>query len=138
MPECEQCGREFDTERGLHVHQSQVHDGEDLEETEEKPQGFMLQADFWKLATVILAVLLVIMAADMYLFDSHLSEEEATTKAMDYLQENIQGGANATLISTSDTNSSVYQMRVRAMDQNIDMFVTKDGEYLFFNHAEMD
>jgi F0F1-type ATP synthase assembly protein I len=28
MPECDICGEEFDTERGLHIHQSQKHDEE--------------------------------------------------------------------------------------------------------------
>lgn len=39
MPECDICGEEFDTERGLHIHQSQKHDEEaedvETEEVEE-------------------------------------------------------------------------------------------------------
>lgn len=37
MPECDICGEEFDTERGLHIHQSQKHDeeAEDVETEEE-------------------------------------------------------------------------------------------------------
>ncbi|MFQ3307907.1 MAG: protein-disulfide isomerase [Candidatus Nanohaloarchaea archaeon] len=29
---CEKCGQEFDSKRGLHIHQSQVHDNSDIEE----------------------------------------------------------------------------------------------------------
>lgn len=37
MPSCDICGEEFDTERGLHIHQSQKHDEETEEaETEEE------------------------------------------------------------------------------------------------------
>lgn len=38
MPECDICGEEFDTERGLHIHQSQKHDeeAEDVETEEEE------------------------------------------------------------------------------------------------------
>ena len=42
MPECDICGEEFDTERGLHIHQSQKHDEEveeDVETEEEVEQS---------------------------------------------------------------------------------------------------
>ncbi len=35
MPKCDICGEEFDTERGLHIHQSQKHD-EEAEDVEEE------------------------------------------------------------------------------------------------------
>lgn len=37
MPSCDICGEEFDTERGLHIHQSQKHE-EETEDTEEEVQ----------------------------------------------------------------------------------------------------
>lgn len=33
---CEECGEEFDSERGLHIHQAQKHDNEDIEQTEDE------------------------------------------------------------------------------------------------------
>lgn len=136
MVECEQCGEEFDTERGLHIHQSQVHGGGG--EEEETADNVSFDVGAWKLAAVILAVVLVVVAADAYILDSNLSEEKATGKAMDYLRENVKGGENATLLSTGTTNSSVYRMKVRAMGRTIDVFVTEDGEYMFFNYAHLD
>jgi hypothetical protein len=32
---CEKCGKEFDSERGLHIHQAQKHEDEDNESAEE-------------------------------------------------------------------------------------------------------
>jgi len=37
MPKCDTCGEEFDTERGLHIHQSQKH-GDEAEDTETQEQ----------------------------------------------------------------------------------------------------
>lgn len=41
MPKCDICGEEFDTERGLHIHQSQKHDeeAEDVETEEAEDSG---------------------------------------------------------------------------------------------------
>ncbi|MFB6115021.1 MAG: hypothetical protein ABEK04_01920 [Candidatus Nanohalobium sp.] len=43
MPKCDICGEDFDTERGLHIHQSQKHDEEkedvETEEVEESDSG---------------------------------------------------------------------------------------------------
>lgn len=42
MPECEQCGKEFDSERGLNVHKGQVHAGEDGDSgTDAGSEGFL-------------------------------------------------------------------------------------------------
>lgn len=34
--ECEECGKEFDSERGLHIHQAQKHENEEDEQTEDE------------------------------------------------------------------------------------------------------
>lgn len=43
---CDRCGKEFDSERGLHIHQSQVHTGEDPDNTSEDAQSGPKEAVF--------------------------------------------------------------------------------------------
>ena len=62
MPECNKCGRSFDSERGLHVHQSQVHDSEESFNTNlslKSPRP-------WILAVVIVIVGILFLEATGY------------------------------------------------------------------------
>ena len=42
---CDQCGKEFDSERGLHIHQSQVHAGEEDSDEESNVNGDTKETD---------------------------------------------------------------------------------------------
>lgn len=55
MPKCEKCGRRFDTERGLHIHQSQVH-GPDEEVNEKKEWVGPVSVKPWILAGIVIVV----------------------------------------------------------------------------------
>ncbi|MFP4045847.1 MAG: hypothetical protein ACLFS3_02195 [Candidatus Aenigmatarchaeota archaeon] len=153
MPEefkCDECGKTFDTKRGLHVHQSQVHKGKskDKEEkkTEEKTEikfdEVKLVKNPWKLATGLLAVLLV---ATMFLAfqggaatDSGetLTKEKAAEKATDFINSEMLSQGTADVISTEE-NDELYEIKLDIQGQNYTSYMTKDGKLLFPQAVEL-
>ncbi|MFP4116163.1 MAG: hypothetical protein ACLFTQ_03080 [Candidatus Aenigmatarchaeota archaeon] len=134
MPKCEICGKEFDSERGMHIHQSKVHGG--IEEkgkeykTEKTARTGKLSENIFKISTAFLVIILILMASNMYLFRP--SKEEVVENSMDYIHNNLKGGENVTLVSSSTTESSFYRMDIQLRGRRLDIYVTKDGKYIFF------
>lgn len=129
---CEVCGKEFDSERGLHIHQTRIHGGVEEEEGESPDwikTGKLLENGF-KISTAVLLVILILLASNLYLLKP--SKEEVVRNSMDYIHNNLKGGENVTLISTSNTNSSLYRMDIKFRGRKLDLYVTKDGKYIFF------
>jgi len=62
-----------------------------------------------------------------------LSAEEAGKKAIDYINNNlVQPGTNASMVSTKDLGS-VYEVVTSYQGQQISIYITKDGGYLFLS-----
>lgn len=141
---CKVCGKEFDSERGLHIHQSQVHMEEEIEMGKKSgKEKTTKKTDRWKWIFGILVVLLLLSAVNLYtdgkLLGDRLDKEEAVDRAVNYIHENLKGGENVTLISSHETNSTLYRMKVRVGDQDVfNFYVTQDGKYVFFNSAKIE
>jgi len=60
-----------------------------------------------------------------------LTANEAGTKAVDYINKNLVQSGTATLVSTEDFADNMYKVTTSYNSNNIDIYVTKDGKYLF-------
>ncbi|MFP4116304.1 MAG: hypothetical protein ACLFTQ_03855 [Candidatus Aenigmatarchaeota archaeon] len=163
MPEeftCPECGNTFDTKRGLHVHQSQMHGEEDPQEAGEGGEGEKdketeLQNPFqdplsflnpWKWGVVLLAVILLINIYFSGLLGScitgeftrsgTLGSDEVGEKAVSFINSEMIQQGEAQLNSINETNG-LYQLNLEIEDQSFESYATKDGELLFPQGVEL-
>lgn len=85
-----------------------------------------ISKNYWKIATIALAVLLIAVLISNGSASTTVSSEVAGQKVLDFA--NAQG-ANAELVSTSD-DGSLYEVVLSIEGQEIPVYVTKDGKTL--------
>jgi len=86
---------------------------------------------FLKILTVLLLVFLVVLVFDAYI--SGPSKEEVVQESMEYIQNNLKRGEDVNLVSSHETDSSMYRLEVEMKDEGtLDLYVTEDGKYIFF------
>ncbi len=159
--ECEECGKTFDTERGLHVHESQVHKDKDktkkkTKETEKKsagkseerpgPKDIEFEVGPWKLVSGILAILLVValaflvqgvpMDSDVETDMETISKEEAGDIVMDFVNEYmIEGEMEDLEAEEVNERYGLYEVVVVVEGmmgpQEQQLYITQDGEVFF-------
>ncbi|MFB6217506.1 MAG: hypothetical protein ABEJ72_11185 [Candidatus Aenigmatarchaeota archaeon] len=135
MVECDICGEDFDSERGMKVHRSRVH-GDERKKIVKQHGEFPTQTVL-KLATASLLVLLFIFAVNSTVMMP--SKDKVVDRAMNHIRTELKGGENTTLISSSDTGSTFYRLKVNFTGRKVNVYVTKDGKYIFFqNPTEID
>lgn len=92
------------------------------------------QKDYVIVGLLIVALLLI--AGTFYFYQEQgigggIGEEQAKTKATDFINENLMGpDQNATITEVTATGS-LYQVGLEVGGQTYDSYMTKDGEYLF-------
>ncbi|MFB6180484.1 MAG: hypothetical protein ABEJ93_01275 [Candidatus Nanohalobium sp.] len=161
MPECDICGEEFDTERGLNIHKSQKHkdeeETEETEDTEEETQeteekdtsedavvreieeetsgGFL--GGFSRESLVIGGILIGVaagLALGLFLSDSGFKAGEAQVASQ------IEGLPGAQLNVTSvQLSHGVYEVNAtrevqfgnQSISRSMQLHVSPDGEMLF-------
>lgn len=113
-------------------------DSSDDENVESEKSSF----NFYKITTLLLLLAIVFfIAADLYLLQP--SKEEVVDDAMDYINNNLFGDEDTELVSYSETESDhFYRIDIRLGDdvqdmietgeEVIDIYVTVDGNYIFF------
>ena len=70
--------------------------------------------------------------------ESSLSSEQASQKAIDYIDKNlVQGGAQIILVSASEENG-LYKIRLKINEDELDVYVTKNGKLLFIQPFNLD
>jgi glutaredoxin len=80
---------------------------------------------------VIAVIILLGLAALLYLTGNNLSKDKAIQKAMDYINNIVlQGQATATLLE-SKIISGVYQFKLKIGEQEYTSYITKNGKLLF-------
>jgi len=88
----------------------------------------------WMITTLILAIVLVV----FYLKSSSitgmasLTSKQAADKAIDYINKNLVQSGTASLVSVEEM-SGVYKVITSYQGQQIPVYVTKDGTYLFIS-----
>lgn len=75
---CEKCGREFDSERGLHIHQTKAHGGEAIEGVE-TPESGLESSKVW--AAVALAAVILVIVIGSLLLNYEKAPQESSEKA---------------------------------------------------------
>ena len=69
---------------------------------------------------------------------SLLSSEQASQKAIDYIDKNLtQGGAQIDLVSASEENG-LYKIRLKINEDEFDAYATKNGKLLFIQAFNLD
>ena len=158
--ECEKCGNTFDTKRGLHVHQSQVHSEEELHEAEESEEErrettelenpFQSSSPFlnpWKWGVILLAVLLLINIYFSGLFGScitgdfirseSLGPSEVGEKAVSFINSEMIQQGEAELVNVN-REDGLYRIITGYQDQEIPVYATLNGEKLIMGDALID
>jgi len=112
------------------------------EKNEEKSKTIKIkfpQVNMWMVFTVILAVLVVALAYQMYAgggiggitgMATVLNSQQAADKAIDYINKNLVQTGTATFVSVEEFNG-MYKVTTSYQSQNIPIYVTKDGKLLF-------
>lgn len=85
----------------------------------------------WPVLTIILAIILVWTYFSGGVSTNGIGEDEAGTVVVDFINENLlQGKAEATLTKIEET-SGLYIATLELQGQELPVYLTKDGEYLF-------
>lgn len=94
---------------------------------EEKKVVSLFKKNYWAVATVVLAALLItILLVNSF---SGISKSEAGQKVLDFAESR---GVNATLVSVT-AQGSLYEVVVTVQGQEMPIYVTKDGKNLVAN-----
>lgn len=96
------------------------------------------RVNVWLVSTLILALVLIFVLfkgtkLTGMTSDAKLSSNEAGQKAIDYINNNlVEPGTKITLVSVEEI-SGIYKINAQYQNQNISVYITKDGSYLFLS-----
>jgi glutaredoxin len=111
--------------------------------TEEKKKVIRVRLpalNFWMLATLVLAIVLV------YVFikgfpttgtSAALTSQEAAEKALNFINTNLVEAGGVTFVSV-DEMSGVYKVTTTYQGQSVIVYTTKDGKYLILQQGIID
>jgi len=104
--------------------------------TEETKKELKKDINHWK---IISLVLIVVLCIALFLliggigFSESISPEEASNKAIEFINTNlVQPGTSASFVSVEDV-AGLYNVTVSYQENDIPVFVTKDGTYMFLS-----
>ena len=114
-------------------HEHKAHHGH---KSEKKPRK-KLKVSFWKVSTVVLLALLILLNYSNFI-GGGLSEEEISANTINYINNNLlQAGDEAQLVSATK-EGDLYNLKLNIAGQEIDSYVTLDGKLLFPQVIKMD
>jgi len=90
--------------------------------------------NLWMVATVVLAIALVVVyfRGSFTGFAVALTPQQISDKAVDFINKNLVQTGNVSLVSVQEV-SGMYEVIVLYQDQNVPVYMTKDGSYLFLS-----
>lgn len=88
--------------------------------------------NLWMIATVILAIALVVVYIGGFKLSGMavLTSDQAAKQAVDYINNNLVQTGSVSLVSVKEL-SGMYEVTTTYQNQQIPVYVTKDGSYLF-------
>lgn len=94
--------------------------------------------DYWKIATVVLAVLLVIFVyrGGWMTGASVLSEDDASDKAITYINENLLPATMTAEFKSITEENGLYKLIVDIGGEEVPLYVTKDGNLIFVQYFD--
>ena len=108
-----------------HKHKSEVH----------KPHGEKkkksMKVNLWKVFTGVLAILLLVSLYFNFSGTAFSSEETVATETLGFVNSVLLQGQSAAKLLTIEEKSGLYNMKLSLSGQEIDSYVTKDGEIFF-------
>jgi protein-disulfide isomerase len=92
------------------------------------------KVNVWMIATVILALILVVVyfKGSSINLGTGLSSQEASDKAVSFINENLVQTGNASFVSVQEL-SGMYEVVVLYQEQQVPVYMTKDGTFLFLS-----
>jgi hypothetical protein len=121
-------------------------DNEGSKLTIKLPSMSMPKVNPWIVSTVILLLFSIVLYVKPQMFGlggatgaaaavggDYITAEEAGQTAVDYINNNLVqgGGAQATFVGAEDFSESMYKATTEFQGNNIDVYITKDGKWLF-------
>lgn len=67
-----------------------------------------------------------------------LTPDQAKTRAEDFINKNLVEGTTASITSVEDYNDSLYKLKVKVGETDIDSYITKDGKQFFPQAMDID
>jgi len=90
-----------------------------------------VKINLWKLATVVLAAILIVVISLQFTGGKELTKEEAGIQTLQFVNQNLlQGQAIAKLESVTE-EGDLYNVKLTISGQEVNSYVTKDGELFF-------
>ena len=105
--------------------------------SEEQPKKKKAKLNHWKIATAVLAILLVVAVYTGFNGDGvtgAISMDDATIKTLEYINTNLLQGQAVAELASAEESAGLYNLKLDINGQLIDGYVTKDGK-LFFPQA---
>ncbi|MFC1768280.1 hypothetical protein ACFLZX_00820, partial [Nanoarchaeota archaeon] len=96
----------------------------------------------WKVATVVLAVILIVVlyrgpSSDGGVADA-LSGEEVGDKTVEYVNTNLLQGQGTATVNSVEEAGNLYKLQLSVNGQDIDSYATKDGKLFFPQAFDLD
>ncbi len=109
---------------------------------------FSVPKNLWMISTFILLAFTLVLIAYPQLFGGMrttgqaavvggLTEQQAADKAVDYINNNLVQTGEATLVDVEEM-SGIYKVTTSYQGNQIDVYVTRDGKWLFPNERPID
>lgn len=67
-----------------------------------------------------------------------LTADQAKVRAEDFINQNLVEGTTASITSVEDYNDSLYKLKVKVGETDIDSYITKDGKQFFPQAMDID
>jgi len=95
--------------------------------------------DIWRILTIVLALIILAQLVGLFSLTGliSISGQQVGAKVVDYINKNlVESGYSATLVSVKDSGS-VYEVTTSYKGNDILVYATKDGSYLFLQGIDM-
>jgi len=100
-----------------------------------KPKKRKRKINHWKLASAVLAILLVLAVFTLNSGSSspngELSEGEAAAKTVSFINTNLLQGQAVAKLTSVEEDAGLYNLKLNIDGQVVDGYITKDGKYFF-------
>jgi hypothetical protein len=119
-------------------HKKEIHKPEHAHHSKAKSGFKVKKIAMWQGATVILALLLIFLVATRPGVADTVSENEAGSKTMEFINDIILEGARTASFKGVETQSNLYKVSFEVEGQNYPAYVSTDGKLLFLQAIDID
>ncbi len=99
--------------------------------------NFLRKIQFWQVLSTMFIILFVISLFIIFSSNGGISEAEAKNKIRAYVDNALAGRVVATIGEVSE-KSGLYKVQITIQGQDIDSYITKDGELFFPTGVDLE